>query len=165
MFLLHRKVGHQRQLQGEIFRTFLAFCGMQYLNRSLFGGWGSKQVPKNMGSPFMSIPKTFLNTDPKTGIEQIDLCHWKWNLSKILPNVTNLPIGHALQQSIDRQVTFHHWPPHHLPTCLAAMDSPKMRLPKGVEQFNKRILWFPVEPLQHRDPYRDPFLYNPELGM
>ena len=60
------------QLQGEIFRTFLAFCGMQYLNSSFLLG-GSQKVPINVGEA-LSCPSTnFLNTDPKTEIEQIDL--------------------------------------------------------------------------------------------
>ena len=66
---LHRKVGHQRQLQGEIFRTFLAFCGMQYLNRSFVLG-GSQKVPKNVGSPFMSIHKLFLIPIQRLGLNR-----------------------------------------------------------------------------------------------
>ena len=65
VFLLHQKVGHQLQglqpaeLQGEIFRTFLAFCGMQYLNSSFLLGGVTKGSNKCGGSPFMSIHKLF----------------------------------------------------------------------------------------------------------
>lgn len=62
--------------------------------------WGLQKVPKNCGkparySPFMSIEILFSNTDPKTGIEQIDLCDWIWQLRKILPNVFYEKCKHA----------------------------------------------------------------------
>ena len=63
-----RTSGARAQLQGEIFRTFLAFCGMQYLNRCFLGA--HKRSQQNVGSPFMSI-RYLLKTDQNTGIERI----------------------------------------------------------------------------------------------